>query len=113
MASLTSLAARKASFFEALILICSPVSRVAAQTGGTLLDLENAKAGDANLVALLEVLYDEVNEVGQQFAQSPSWTSHAFRQALLPSWTGQPSVLFRQPFFSPLPNRMVKRYRSL
>ena len=42
--------------------------RIAAKTGRTLPDLENSKSGDADLVALLEVLYEEVNKVSQQFA---------------------------------------------
>ena len=41
---------------------------VAAKTGWTLPDLENSKSGDANLVALLQVLHEEVNKVSQQFA---------------------------------------------
>src|SRR3990170_3259605 len=42
--------------------------RIAAKTGRTLPDLENPKSCDANLVALLEVLHEEINKVSQQFA---------------------------------------------
>ena len=57
-ASLSSLAARKATFLLALIWIGFAGGGVAAHAGGALADLQDAEADDADALALLQVLCD-------------------------------------------------------
>ena len=64
-ASLSSLAARKATFLLALIWIGFAGGGVAAHAGGALAHLEDAEADDADALALLQVLGDPGDQVAQ------------------------------------------------
>ena len=64
-ASLSSLAARKATFLLALIWIGFAGGGVAAHAGGALADLQDAEADDADALALLQVFGDLGDHVGQ------------------------------------------------
>src|SRR3974377_1431615 len=60
-----SLAARKATFLLALILIASPVAGLRPMRAARFRTLQDAETGNANSFALLEMLCDGADEIAE------------------------------------------------